>query len=112
MKIIGQIFRCHWNKQNLIVRWQTKKSDSGKWTKWFLILVSNVLLIVILKRIDYEIMESTIKWKTGKPKESGTYIVTLRFGLIEEDSWNNIIQRWTRNNGIQMRATNEVALVV
>ena len=41
----------------------------------------------------------SIKWQTGKPKESGAYIVTLRFGLIEEDSWNNIIQRWTRNNG-------------
>lgn len=44
-------------------------------------------------------MESIIKWQTGEPKESGSYLVTLRFGLIEEDSWNNIIQRWSRNNG-------------
>ena len=42
---------------------------------------------------------SSVKWQTGEPKESGYYIVTLRFGLIEEDSWNNIIQRWSRNNG-------------
>lgn len=42
---------------------------------------------------------SILHWQTGKPEESGSYIVTLRFGLIEEDSWNNIIQRWSRNNG-------------
>jgi hypothetical protein len=42
---------------------------------------------------------SIVHWQTGKPKESSAYIVTLRFGLIEEDWWNNIIQRWTRNKG-------------
>jgi hypothetical protein len=56
-------------------------------------------VLLLLNVIITRNMESVIKWQTGKPKESGSYIVTLRFGLIEEDSWNNIIQRWSRNNG-------------
>lgn len=56
-------------------------------------------MLLLLNVIITRNMESVIKWQTGKPKESGSYIVTLRFGLIEEDSWNNIIQRWSRNNG-------------
>lgn len=30
---------------------------------------------------------SIIKWKTGKPKEFGEYLVTLQDGSIQVDSW-------------------------
>lgn len=45
-------------------------------------------------------MESLIKWQTGYPNETNSYIVTLKDGAIEVDMWLNIDKRWLEFNDL------------
>lgn len=37
-------------------------------------------------------MESTIKWQKGKPKERGSYIVSLKNGKVDFDNYDGIVE--------------------
>lgn len=51
-------------------------------------------------------MDSTIKWKTGEPKESGYYLITTYRGIITTDLWRIFPNRscWEYRNKFDVKA--------
>ena len=39
-------------------------------------------------------MESVVKWRTGKPKEVGEYIVTNSDGIVDYNNWTGNMDDW------------------
>lgn len=41
---------------------------------------------------------SKINWQTGKPKKRGTYLLSLKGGVIKHDGWNPWTKSWYHYN--------------
>lgn len=39
-------------------------------------------------------MESTIKWQTGLPEETGSYLVSIGDRFVTTDYWKGLDQKW------------------
>lgn len=51
-------------------------------------------------------MESVIKWRTGKPKESGSYLITTYNEKVFVDYWNIFPDKscWEYRNNFAVKA--------
>lgn len=44
-------------------------------------------------------MESVIKWQTGVPPSSGSYLITVKGTFVTTDYWRCLEDRWVYWNG-------------
>lgn len=45
-------------------------------------------------------MESVIKWNTGNPQETGSYLVSIGDKFVTTDYWKNLDEKWQYWDGV------------